>query len=389
LRNVDVDGFLDGISTESAWLTAEELAVHHQRHAGLFLRETDAAIRHLTGQEDEAPAIVGNKSLCLTNAYLGGRAEAAIVWKGACFARDVGTEAYRNALEYDGELIAGPALDDYLPKVTTLFETPKKSFDLPLEKMPVFESSDGGDWVSAKSLGAAGDGKRDDTVEIQKAIDSGKAIVYLPHGTYRISKAIELRGSLKRLVGMGSKIDSINVLEPRFRLADGKSSDVLVDQIEIFGERGVAFEQASARTLSLRAVDTECLLHRSTVREPTVFLEDVRTHRFKFEKASIIARHFRTTPEPPRILRVKYDPPPSCRAEFEGGVFACLGFCTHRLIVSNGARGELIGSAVPWVELTDSSLAIISAEPTGVTETQRSVRRSGKIDGPYVGRRRD
>src|SRR5262249_55028531 len=159
--------------------------------------------RHLTGQQDEVRTIVGDGSLCLCDSYLGGRAEAAVEWKGSCIARRLETEVYRNSLKHDGELVAEPSLDEYLPKASTLFPTPKTSLDLPLEKAPAFESRNPDDWISAKKCGAVGDGVADDAAAIQRAIDSGKPIVYLPRGTYRISKTIELRGALRRLVGMG------------------------------------------------------------------------------------------------------------------------------------------------------------------------------------------
>lgn len=53
--------------------------------------------------------------------------------------------------------------------------------------------------VNVKTLGAAGDGMRDDTDVLQQAIDNNE-IVFLPRGYYRISRPLELRSHTK-LVG--------------------------------------------------------------------------------------------------------------------------------------------------------------------------------------------
>jgi hypothetical protein len=42
----------------------------------------------------------------------------------------------------------------------------------------------------AKDFGAVGDGKADDTAELQHAINDGERLVVIPHGTYRITKSL-------------------------------------------------------------------------------------------------------------------------------------------------------------------------------------------------------
>jgi hypothetical protein len=48
------------------------------------------------------------------------------------------------------------------------------------------------DWVNIRTLGAMGDGKADDTVAIQKAIDSHR-ILYFPTGFYKVTNKLTLR----------------------------------------------------------------------------------------------------------------------------------------------------------------------------------------------------
>ncbi len=67
------------------------------------------------------------------------------------------------------------------------------------EPFPTFESDEA---VSVKDppYSAAGDGQTDDTAAIQRAIDEN-ALVFLPKGTYRVSKTIRLRPHT-RLIGV-------------------------------------------------------------------------------------------------------------------------------------------------------------------------------------------
>jgi len=72
-------------------------------------------------------------------------------------------------------------------------------------QLPILNWEPRSDWVSVKSLGAIGDGKADDTAAIQKALDGIKdgSTVYLPAGTYRITKTLTLRGPLHGVLIVG------------------------------------------------------------------------------------------------------------------------------------------------------------------------------------------
>ena len=75
------------------------------------------------------------------------------------------------------------------------------------------------EWANVKDYGAVGDYKTDDTVAIQKAIDSGKPVIYFPYGLYVIKDTIFVRGNARRFVG------PCYIVPRGFKDADRRSPD--------------------------------------------------------------------------------------------------------------------------------------------------------------------
>jgi hypothetical protein len=123
-----------------------------------------------------------------------------------------------------------------------------------------------------KDFGAVGDNKADDTAAIQRAIDSGRRIVYLPFGLYVVKDTLHIRGNVERLLGpcyivprgfndadrrspdFKTVIPFEGVRRPVFRLEDGGPPAVVVDSLmAMYGDAYWAFDHASARTWVLNS----------------------------------------------------------------------------------------------------------------------------------------
>jgi hypothetical protein len=251
------------------------------------------AIRGLTSQQFKSPSVVGSGRLWLSDAYMGGIAEAAVDWKGPCYGRKMGTEGYRNSLKIDGELDAEASVDEYIPKFKNPADAPKTGFTMAVEETPELPTA--GKWISVKAHGAKGDGTTDDTAAIQKAIDVDEPIVYLPHGRYRIDGVVKLRGNLRRLCGMSSTIDGAGK-GPMFRLEDGKPTTVTIERLNCEGVPGSAlFEQASSRTWVLRSISAKRGFYGAEIADPKLFLEDVRGPSLVCKGGTIYGRGVSTT----------------------------------------------------------------------------------------------
>jgi len=76
--------------------------------------------------------------------------------------------------------------------------------------IPVLNWEPRSDWVNVKTLGAVGDGAADDTDAIQKGLSGVKpgATVYLPAGTYRITRTLTLKGPLVGVAVVGHGRDT-------------------------------------------------------------------------------------------------------------------------------------------------------------------------------------
>ncbi|WP_223798588.1 glycosyl hydrolase family 28-related protein [Sphingomonas nostoxanthinifaciens] len=101
------------------------------------------------------------------------------------------------------------------------------------------------DWVSVRTLGVKGDGTSDDTVALQRAIDTHR-VLYFPVGFYMISDTLKLRRD-SVLIGLHPSLTQIQLPDnspafaglggPKPMIETAKGSDTILSGLGVFGGR--------------------------------------------------------------------------------------------------------------------------------------------------------
>jgi len=282
----------------------------------------------------------------------------------------VTVKGYKQAIDSSGTAVAGPKVEEFASgEVVTLFDRPRKSLDLPVEETPTCQSSTPDDWANAEKFGArrATGGQKvedmpDSTEGIQKAIDSGKPIVYLPHGGYKVTGTVRLRGAVQRVDMMESSILTGSGEGPAFRLEDGTGKFVILERFEgSYANKRVFVEQASPRTLVLKTCIPRGEDFKCTAKGAKLFLDDVCAGPLAFDHVTVHARQLNPEPKETKIVN-------------DGGTFWVLGLKTEKagtiVLTRNGGKTEVLGGyfyynrgnegAIPIVN-EDSSVSVVAA----------------------------
>lgn len=104
-------------------------------------------------------------------------------------------------------------------------------------RLPALDWEPRSDWIDVRSRGAAGDGRADDTAALQGVLDALRdgTTLYLPRGTYRVTKTLTLRGPLHGLLVVGHGRDTRLVW-------DGDPEGVMLREDGVAYSRYVGFE---------------------------------------------------------------------------------------------------------------------------------------------------
>lgn len=287
LKNLRVEGFDVGIRTAFSLfsITAENLELIGQRSAGIRNSGQVLSVRRLRST-NSVPAVFNADSSSFVslldstlNTLPAKRPPPAVLNRGLLFLRDVTTPGTTNAVENrggHGEPGIGPVVYEYLSHPAfTLFPAPPRTLRLPVEETPELAWDPLAQWAGPRQFGGVPDDLKDDSGAIQAAIDSGATTVYLPNGVWRINQTIELRHSVRRLIGCEARVVlNLPPGAPAFRLVAGPEPVVLVERIEVDRSNRPFLEQASERKL----VVSSCLgVGLTWTGRGEVFLEDVQS----------------------------------------------------------------------------------------------------------------
>jgi hypothetical protein len=309
IQHVRIIGFETGIDLRHLLfgMTFEHIHLEGQRQVGLFVDGNVAAVRRLHSI-NRVPAIRLSgwaAALTLLDSELAGGAEdtSAILTENAptLILRNVRTKGYQHTariiMDRRESTLAAGKVDEYLVGSRfSLFGDAKKTrtLDLPIEEAPAYFGKPT-EWSNVQKFGAKGNGEADDAPAIQKAIDSGKAVVYFPHGKYLLKTPVMVRGSVRRLIGFSSD----------FRTAASEERAVLFRVEKLDGP--VSFERMYLNGKVEHAA-SQPVVFRHTLgpgvalegENRVLHFEDVLTAKFTVPaKCQLYARQFNCEPKPP------------------------------------------------------------------------------------------
>jgi len=182
---------------------------------------------------------------------------------GVMFVRNLTTAGYGTAIKNAAGTernVQGPGALEYAshPVRTAFGNTDRRSLNLPIKETPDVEwETDPSKWANVRKFGAKGDKKADDTDAIQEAIDSGATHVYFPRGNYAVKGTVEIRGSVRRILGLESMIHAPEKEMPAINLAEGNDLPpvVVVDELNLSPWNGAThLDNGSSRTLVLKHI---------------------------------------------------------------------------------------------------------------------------------------
>lgn len=280
IKNVRVNGFRIGIRTAYSVnsQTFERVLVENSSECGFSNDGQSVSIRKLTVRG--APLAVrnrGNGFMVLLDSELTGRGteqSAAVESSAPLFVRNLGTKGFARAIRSTrGSAPEGTSVKEFISEpVLSLFPSRASSLRLPIKETPEPPADPLDQWVSVLKFHKGGE---DFSPAAQAAIDSGATTVYFPKGTYKIGAPVEVRGRVRRLVGLNSwfaeSAGDQPDTSPRFRVVKGEAPLVTFDNFRGgFGER-VFIEQASNRDLLIRECEGIPCVFRGA---GDIFMED-------------------------------------------------------------------------------------------------------------------
>lgn len=157
-----------------------------------------------------------------------GAAAMVLETEGQLYARNVATPGFRATVAQNGAIVvAGTTVDEYCSTrpVGLHGETSMRSLRLPIKEVPfVAPETDLANWANVDAFGAVGDGVADDTAAIQRAMDSGKPVVYFPKANYVVNGTVSIPASVREIAwlfgGIHRSVEAVADSPALFRVAE-------------------------------------------------------------------------------------------------------------------------------------------------------------------------
>jgi hypothetical protein len=294
IKGITVRGFDTGIFMKYAvdGVVLEDIDLQRQRKVGVFndgqsvsfrgLRSRNSVIAYHNGRHSSLTALIDSE----LTAPEGVGDMPAILNESGMFVRNVRTSGYPYAIKNKaghGTGDPGPMVDEFVSHaVLSLFPSPQRSLNLPIQEPPPVSWQDPAEWVSVtnfqpqKRTLTDKDGKAVEVTDwspaLQQAIDSGARTVYFPVGTYGLYSDVHVRGNVERIIGMENEFrPRVGPTGPTFFIEDGPGPVVIERADLIYTALHVV--QRSQRPVILRSL----AVHEMVVEQGAapMFIEDV------------------------------------------------------------------------------------------------------------------
>jgi hypothetical protein len=179
---------------------------------------------------------------------------------GFLLARDLRIQGYRAAVRYKGEITAGAGnIAEYATAAVVALDD-EPPLRLPVKDSPlILPETDLSQWANVDDYGAMGDGIADDTSAIQRAVDSGKPVIWFPRANYVINGTVDIPASVREITVLFGVIVRSKASEfdgpAMFRVAEPSTEPLLIHQSMSAG--GVWLDHAADRPLVIEDVFME------------------------------------------------------------------------------------------------------------------------------------
>jgi hypothetical protein len=269
LDDVSIQGFDEGLSVSAGiWgtiPTLEHASFNNQKRIGIRVANYSRLVARdvvVTGAPTALRVESFAHGVMLDSSFQGqdGAVTAMDLVDGHLFARNIQTAGYTSALSRDGQsVIASPRVEEFVsaPTLSTEPGTQSRSLRLPIEESPkILHESDPSNWANVDDYGAVGDGVADDTLAIQKAMDSGKPAILFPKNVYVVNGTVAIPKTVRQVSFLyGCTIRTQFREEAMFCVAESSSGPLLMQQ-SAYNLGGVFLDHAADRTVVLEDTQT-------------------------------------------------------------------------------------------------------------------------------------
>lgn len=402
VKNVTIDGFQYGIRTgygvES--LTFENITLLNQSLLG-WLNENESrvangttqlavgqvlSIRGLNASSLAVPAFKNPSGhVVMIDSTFAGTGAASTTHaiengaSGQMLLRNVSATGYQRILRDGGVNLTGTSITEWTSNApVSLFTSTGATLNLPIQETPTVPDDDPATWANIKNYGAtnwnAGEGGRfdDDAPAIQAAIDSGATTVFIPAGFYRVLSQINVRGNVRRIVGVGG-VSSVGAGNNGsgvpyqgivWNIQAGTHPTVVLENMGTgYAMDMTGVENVSSRTVVLRDVNIQCPKFTGP---GDIFIENVVSSYWEFNGQRVWARQINPERDGTHIIN-------------RGATLWILGLKTedfgYIIDASNGAKTEILGGLIyslddattgPMIRNVESQISFSLCEYLGI-----------------------